>query len=398
MILSKKAKNISSSLTLSISAKSKEMKKKGIDVIDFGVGEPDFNTPKNIRLSAIDAIEKGHTKYTAVSGIIELKEAIAKKLKEDNKLNYETSQIIVSNGAKQTLSNAFQAILNPGDEVLISKPYWVSYPELVKLSDGIPVFINTEETNSFKYTIPLLDEAVTNNTKAILINSPNNPTGTVYTKEELTDIAEFARRNDLIIVADEIYEKLIYGSTKHTSIGSLSEDAYSRTIVINGMSKSYAMTGWRIGYAACGNSEIIKLMTNIQGHTTSNPNSIAQYASVEALLGDQKPLKAMVEQFKIRRDYMVEKTNNTKNISCVKPEGAFYAMINISNLIGKKINDKIIKNSIDFSEFLLDDRKVAVVPGDGFGVSNYVRLSYATSIENIKVGLDRLEAFVNKIH
>lgn len=398
MILSNKAKNISPSLTLAITAKVKEMRKNGIDVIGFGAGEPDFNTPKNIQLAAIKAMEEGYTKYTAASGIIELKKAIANKFKRDNNLTYDVSQIIISNGAKQCINDVFQAILNPGDEVIISSPYWVTYPELVKLSDGIPVIITTEEKNSFKFTINDLEKAVTAKTKAIILNSPNNPTGTVYSKEEIEKIAEFAKKHDVLIISDEIYEKLIYGDFKHISIASLSEDSFKRTIVINGMSKTYAMTGWRIGYAASGNTEIIKLMSNVQGHTTANPNSIAQYASVEALTGDQSSVEFMISKFKERRNYMVNKINSIENISCTMPEGAFYVMMNISKLIGKKANGKVIKGSIDFAEGLLEDSKVGVVPGDAFGVSEYVRLSYATSMENIEEGLERIHKFVNKIN
>lgn len=397
MILSNKAKNISSSITLAITDKAKEMKKNGINVIGFGAGEPDFNTPINIQKAAIHAMEEGHTKYTSVSGIVELKEAIAKKLKIENNLQYNSSQIIVSTGAKQCLSDVFQAVLNPADEVIIFKPYWVTYPELVKLSDGVPVFVETSEENNFKFNIQDVEKAITDKTKVILLNSPNNPTGTVYSESELFQIAELAKKHDLIIISDEIYEKLIYGEATHVSIASLSEDAFNRTVVINGMSKSYSMTGWRIGYAAAGNSEIIKLMSNIQGHTTSNPTSIAQYASVEALNGDQETVKYMASQFKLRRDYMVDKINSIENVSCIKPEGAFYVMINIKKLLNKKINGNVIKNSIDFSKYLLEEEKVAVVPGDGFGVSEYVRLSYATSMENIKEGLEKFHKFVEKV-
>lgn len=398
MIFSNKAKNISPSLTLAITAKVKEMKKNGIDVIGFGAGEPDFNTPKNIQNAAIKAMKDGFTKYTAASGIIELKKAIINKFKKDNNLTYDISQIIVSNGAKQCISNVFQAILNPMDEVIISSPYWVTYPELVKLYDGVPVIISTEEKNSFKFNVEDLKRVVTPKTKAIILNSPNNPTGTVYLKEEIQEIAEFCRKHDIFIISDEIYEKLIYGDFKHTSIASINEDAFNRTIVINGLSKTYAMTGWRVGYAASGNTEIIKLMSNIQGHTTANPNSIAQYASVEALDGDQSSVEFMISQFKDRRNYMVEKINSINNLFCTNPEGAFYVMMNISKLIGKKINGEIINGSIDFAESLLDDSKVGVVPGDAFGVSEYVRLSYATSMENIKSGLDRIDNFVSKIN
>ncbi|MGH4052774.1 MAG: pyridoxal phosphate-dependent aminotransferase [Clostridium sp.] len=396
MVLSKKAKQISASLTLDITAKVKKMKAEGIDVIGFGAGEPDFNTPKNITEAAIKAINGGMTKYTVTSGIIELKQSIIKKLEKDNNLTYVPSQIIVSNGAKQCLANVFQAILNPGDEVLIGSPYWVSYPELVKLADGKPVYVESREDNQFKLTVEGLNRAITSSSKVIVLNSPNNPTGTVYSREELIKIADFARINDLIIISDEIYEKLLYGSTTHISIASLSEDAYVRTIVINGVSKAYAMTGWRIGYAA-GCAQIISLMSNIQSHTTSNPNSIAQYASVEALNGEQKDISEMIVQFKLRRDYMVEKINSIHNLSCLRPEGAFYVMLNISDVLNKSVNGRVIKNSIDFSDFLLEEEKVAVVPGIAFGADNFIRLSYATSMENIKNGLDRIARFANNI-
>lgn len=393
MILSKKAQQISASITLAITAKAKKMKEEGIDVIGFGAGEPDFNTPVNIQQAAINAIQNGMTRYTAASGIAELKSAIVDKLKNENNLTYKQSQIIVSTGAKQCLANALQAILNPGDEVIIPIPYWVSYPELVKLADGTPVFVETKEENFFKYTPELLENAVTLNTKAIILNSPNNPTGTVYSKDELIFIAEFAKKHDLIIISDEIYEKLIYDNIEHVSIASLSQDTYERTIVINGLSKSYAMTGWRMGYAA-SSEEITKLMSNIQSHTTSNPTSISQYAAVEALRGDQSTIKEMILEFKNRRNYMVERINNINNLSCVKPSGAFYVMVNISKLLGKTVDGEVISNSLDFSRVLLEKEKVAVIPGSAFGVDNFIRLSYATSMENIQKGLDRIEDFV----
>jgi aspartate aminotransferase len=396
MMLSKKAMKISPSLTLAITAKAKKMKAEGIDVIGFGAGEPDFNTPKNIQQAAIKAIEAGQTRYTAASGIIELKEAVVNKFKKDNNLTYKTSQIIISTGAKQCLANIFQAILNPGDEVLIGAPYWVSYPELVQLADGVPTFVDTEESNSFKLTIEALEKAVTKNTKAMILNSPNNPTGTAYTKEELEKIATFAQKHDIIIISDEIYEKLLYGESGHISIASLSEDAYNRTIVINGVSKAYAMTGWRIGYAAAS-EKITSLMSNIQSHTTSNPCSISQYASVEALNGDQSEVEKMKQEFKKRRDFMVDRINSINNLSCVKPEGAFYVMVNISKVLNKEVDGKIIKDSLTFSDLLLEKEKVAVIPGIAFGVDDFIRLSYATSMENIEKGLNRIEDFVNGI-
>lgn len=396
MIYSSKAEKIAPSLTLAITAKAKQMKAQGIDVIGFGAGEPDFNTPQNIEEAAMDAIRKGFTKYTAVSGIDELKQAVIKKLENDNKLKYETNQIIICTGAKQCLADVFEAILNVEDEVIVPMPYWVSYPELIRLSGGVPVFPKTDKNNNFKYTYEILSKTATEKTKAIIVNSPNNPTGMVYTKEELMDIAKFAKEHDLIIISDEIYEKLIYGENKHISIASLSTDAYNRTIVINGVSKSYAMTGWRIGYAA-GNEHIIKLMSNIQSHTTSNPNSIAQYASVEALQGDQSSLTMTVGEFSKRRDYMADKINSIHSLSCIKPEGAFYVMVDISDVINRKISGETITGSLEFSRLLLEHEKVAAVPGIAFGMDSYVRLSYATSMENIKEGLNRIEKFICKI-
>ncbi|KGK88526.1 pyridoxal phosphate-dependent aminotransferase [Clostridium sp. HMP27] len=393
MILSKKASNIEPSITLAITAKAKELKSQGIDIIGFGAGEPDFNTPANIRNASIEAMEKGYTKYTPASGIIELKEAIINKFKNDNNLNYKSSQIIISTGAKQCLSNAFFAILNPGDEVLIATPYWVSYPELIKLSDGVPVFVKTSRENSYKYDIESLKQYITHKTKAIIINSPNNPTGSIYTKEELIKLAEFAKEHDLIIISDEIYEKLIYGDDEHVSIASLSEDAYKRTIVINGVSKTYSMTGWRIGYAAAS-EEIVKLMSNIQSHTTSNPNSIAQYASLEALAGTQEFIQVMKQEFKNRRDYIVTRINGIDNISCIEPKGAFYVFIDISKVIGKAIEEETIESSLDFCSKLLEKGKVAAVPGEAFGIDGFIRISYATSMENIQEGLNRIENFI----
>ena len=396
MNYSKKAMNITLSITLAITAKAKELKGAGVDVVSFGAGEPDFNTPKNIMEAAIKSMEEGKTKYTPTSGIIELREAICKKLKEDNNLHYNSNQIIVSTGAKQCLADAFMAILNPGDEVIVPIPYWVSYPELIKLADGMPVFVEGKEENDYKYTLESLNKVVNNNTKAIIINSPNNPTGTVYSIEELKEIAEFAKKHDLIIISDEIYEKLIYDGKKHVSVASLSEDAYNRTIVINGFSKSYAMTGWRLGYAA-GNAEVIKLMTSVQSHVTSNANSIAQYAGVEALNGPKDEIEKMVGKFEERRNLMIDRIKNITGLSVIRPEGAFYVMINLENYLGKSINENVINNSVDFSRELLEHEKVAVIPGSAFGLDKYIRLSYATSEELILKGLDRIESFLNKL-
>lgn len=393
MDFSKKSEQITPSVTLEITSKAKQMKKYGDDIIILGAGEPDFNTPENIRNAAINAIHNGFTKYTPISGIDELKSAIANKFKRDNNLNYSNSQIMISIRAKQCIWNVFAAVLNPGDEVIVPKPYWVSYPELIKLADGVPVFAFGDEDNNFKYTESVLESVVTAKTKAILINNPNNPTGAVYTKDELIMIADFARKHNLVIISDEIYEKFKYESDKYTSIASINSDSYDRTIIIHGVSKTYAMTGWRIGYIL-GNEKVIKLMSSIQSHTTSNPNSIAQYAAVEALNGDQSSVNEMVAEFKKRRDYIVEKINNTDMLSCKKPDGAFYIMINISKMLGKVIDDNKINNSIDFSNVLLNKAKVAVIPGDGFGVSEFVRISYAASIDNIKEGIRRIIKFV----
>ena len=396
MELSRKAQRIEASVTLAITAKAKEMKENGIDVISFGAGEPDFNTPANIINAAIKAMEEGNTKYTNVNGILPLREAICKKFKKDNGLIYKPSQIVVSTGAKQSLANVFLAILNPGDEVIVPNPYWVSYPELIGLADGKAVFVESDETSSYKFTKENLEKVVTEKTKAIILNTPNNPTGTIYNKEELIEIAEFAKKHDLIIVSDEMYEKLIYDGEKHVSIASVSDDAYERTIVINGLSKSYAMTGWRLGY--CGASEkIAKLMTNIQSHMTSNVCSITQYAAVEALNGPQDKVKEMIVEFERRRNYMAKTLEEMNNLSIIKPQGAFYIMINIDKCLGKEINGERINNSMDFSAKLLEHEKVAVIPGKAFGLDNYVRVSYATSMESIEKGLERINKFVNKL-
>ncbi len=396
MDLSRKVQKIEPSVTLAITAKAKEMKENGIDVISFSAGEPDFNTPKNVINAAIKAMQDGNTKYTSVNGILPLREAICKKFKDDNNLKYDPSQIVVSTGAKQSLANAFLAILNPGDEVIVSNPYWVSYPELIRLADGKPVFVEGDETSSYRFNKENLEKVVTEKTKAIILNSPNNPTGTIYTKEELIEIAEFAKKYDLIIVSDEMYEKLIYDGKKHISIASVSSDAYERTIVINGLSKAYAMTGWRLGY--CGSTEkLAKLMTNIQSHMTSNVCSITQYAAIEALNGPQNKVNEMILEFEKRRNYMVRTLEEMKILSIIKPEGAFYIMINIEKCLEKEINGEIIKDSMDFSSKLLEHEKVAVIPGKAFGLDNYVRVSYATSMELIEKGLKRINNFINKL-
>ncbi len=390
--LSKKGLEISPSVTLEITAKAKEMKSKGIDVISFGAGEPDFNTPENIRKEGIRAIEEGLTKYTPASGIKELKEAICVKFKRDNNIEYSPENIIISNGAKHSLFNALMAIINPGDEVIIGVPYWVSYPELVKIAGGKPVFINTLEENEFKFTVNDLENVKTSNTKAIILNSPSNPTGSIYNKEELEEIADWAVKNSVFVISDEIYEKLVYDG-EHVSIASLNEDIKNLTIVINGMSKAYSMTGWRIGFLAA-NKEVAKVISNIQSHTTSNPCSISQYASVVGLNGDQTAVEEMKKQFEKRRNYMVDTINSISGLSCRKPKGAFYIMVNIKKLKGTVIKGVKVDSSLDLAKVLLEEGKVAVIPGIGFGDDDYIRLSYATSMENIEEGLRRIKAVI----
>ncbi len=393
MNLSKKAMNMEPSMTLALTAKAGELKAQGVDVISFGVGEPDFNTPQNIIDAATLAMNQGKTKYTAVSGITELKEAIVKKFYNDNGLNYKSENIIVSTGGKQCLFNVFAAILNVGDEVLIPKPYWVSYPELVKLNDGIPVFVETNKEDDFKINFKNLEKSITNKTKAIVVNSPNNPTGSIYSKKELMEIADFAKKYDLYIISDEMYEKLTYGDNKHISIASLNEDAFNRTIVVNGLSKAYAMTGWRVGYAA-GKKEIIKLMNNIQSHTTSNVNSIAQYASLEALTGQQEEMKIMQNEFDRRRKVMMKLLDDISDVSYIEPKGAFYILVNIEKIL-KKFK---ISGSSEFCEKLLDRENVVAIPGIAFGEDNYIRLSYATSMDSIETGLNRISNFIKNLN
>jgi len=395
MELSNKFKNIAPSPTLVIDSKFKQMKADGMDVVGFGAGEPDFDTPEYIKKAAIDAINNGVTKYTPASGTMELKKAICDKFKRDNGLTYEPAQIVVSNGAKHSLINAFGAILNPGDEVIIPAPYWVSYPEMVKYNDGVPVILHTLEENGFKFTADEFKKAITPKTKAIVMNSPSNPTGMVYTEEELRAIADVAVENNIFVISDEIYEHLIYDGMKHVSIASFNDKIKDLTIIINGVSKTYAMTGWRIGFTA-SNAQIAKAMGNVQSHSTSNPNSIAQAATVAALNGPKDDLEVMLKAFDERRKYMAERINAIEGVSCLVPQGAFYVMMNISKLKGKTIAGRVINSANDFSEVFLEEELVAVVPGNGFDAPDYVRWSYATSKENIKEGIDRLERLLSK--
>lgn len=396
MNLSKKANSISPSITLEITGKANELKAQGVNVMSFAAGEPDFNTPKNIIEAAVKAMEAGHTKYTKTAGIVELRKAICKKLHQENNLNYSEEQIVVSTGAKQCLANTFLAILNKGDEVILQNPCWVSYTELIKLADGVPVIVNCDENDGYKLSAKNIEKAVTSKTKAILLNSPHNPTGIVYNKNELEEIAQIAKKYNLIIISDEIYEKLIYDGEEHVSIASLSEDAYERTIVINGLSKTYAMTGWRVGYTA-SSAKLAKIMSSVQSHMTSNVCSISQYAALEALTGPQDSINMMKNAFEERRNFMMKKLEEIDEVSFIKPQGAFYIMVNITYFIGKSINGVKINNSIEFAKMLLEEEKVAVIPGAAFGLENFIRLSYATSMEVIEEGLDRIKSFLGKL-
>ena len=395
MEISNKAKEIKPSSTLEITAQAKKMKKEGKDIISFGAGEPDFSTPENICEAAINAIKEDFTKYTPASGIVELKEAICEKYKKFNNIEYNPNQIVVSNGGKHALTNIFNCILNPGDEVVIPAPYWLSYPEIVKLCFGKPVFVYTEETNNFKITKEQFENAITDKTKAIIINTPNNPTGSVYSKQELLELAEVALKNNIWIISDEIYEYLSY-EKEHVSIASLSEEIKNITITCSGVSKSYAMTGWRIGYTA-SNEVVAKAMSNIQSHTTSNPNSIAQKAALEAISGKQDKLYEMKEEFDKRRNFMYNIIKDMNYIKATKPEGAFYIFIDFSKVVGKKYNGETLESISQIAKILLNDYLIAVIPCTDFGFPNHIRLSYAISEDKIEKGMARLNDFLNKI-
>jgi aspartate aminotransferase len=395
-VLSNRAKGLKPSPTLAINAKAKSMQAQGIHVISFGAGEPDFDTPENIKQAAKKALDEGFTKYTPVGGIDELKDAIIKKFQRDSGLSYKRSEIIVSCGGKHSFYNLAQAIFDQGDEVIIPAPYWVSYPPMVSLAGGTPVIVETTEKNEFKITPEDLKKAITPKTKALIINSPSNPTGSAYTKRELEKIAEIAISKNFFVISDEIYEKIVYDGFEFTSIVSLSEDMKKRTIIVHGVAKTYAMTGWRIGYTA-GSEEIISAMNNIQSQSTSNPTSIAQKASVEALIGPQDEVRKMVNAFGQRRNYIVDRLNKMPGVSCYKPVGAFYVFPNFSSYYGKSYQGKKIPNSTNLADFFLDVARVAVVPGIEFGADPFERLSYATSMEDIREGLDRIEEAINKL-
>lgn len=393
-MLSDRARRIKPSPTLAMDAKAKAMKAQGVDVVNFGVGEPDFDTPDHVKEAAIKAIRDGFTKYTPVGGIDELKEAVVNKFKRDNNLEYAKDEVVVSCGAKHSLYNIAQALFNQGDEIIIPSPYWVSYPDQALLNDATPVFVKTYEKDSFLLKPEALKEKITNKTKALILNSPSNPTGLTYDKKSLEAIAEIALKHNFYIVSDEIYEKLVYDGMSHISMASFSKEVKDRTIVVNGLSKSHAMTGWRIGFTA-GPKDIIKAMTNIQSQSTSNPASIAQKAAVAALNGPQDFVSTMHSEFDKRRKFIVGELNSISGISCLTPNGAFYAFPNVSRLYGKKTGIRRINSSLDMAVYLLEDAKVALVHGEAFGDDSYIRISYATSMENIKKGVERIREAVS---
>jgi len=397
MELSKRAMSIKASTTMAISSKAAELKAAGLPVVTFGAGEPDFDTPAHIRQAGIDAINNGQTRYTPAAGTPQLRQAVCDKLKKDNGLIYEPAQIVISNGAKHSLMNTFMAILNEGDEVIIPAPFWLSYAEMVRIAGGVPVIIYTKKENQFMMTKEELEQAYTEKTKALVLTSPSNPTGQVMGLDDLQMVADFAVSHDIFVLADEIYEKLIYDEEKqHISIASLGKEIYDRTIVINGVSKSYAMTGWRIGYTAAPLA-VSKLMASLQSHMASNPNSIAQAATVAALNGPQDCVAEMLVEFKKRRDYIFEREEAIPMLSALKPQGAFYLFVDVSGTYGKAYEGETITSAADFASILLDKKYVAVVPCADFGMPDYIRLSYATSMEIIKEGMDRIEAMVNEL-
>lgn len=386
MKLSKRIQAVEPSATLAISAQAKRMRAKGIDVIDFGAGEPDFGTPDFIKEAGKASIDEDFTKYTPASGIEELKVAICEKLKEDNRVNYTPSQIVVTCGAKHALYNIFQVLCEEGDEVIIPSPYWVSYPEMVRLAGAKPVIVKAEAKDDFKPTAKDLEGSITERTRAFILNSPSNPAGAVYSRDDLERVANLAIARGIWVISDEIYEKIIYDGLTHTSIASLGDGIFKLTIVVNGVSKAYSMTGWRIGYLA-GPQELAKAIGKLQSHSTSNPTSISQKAALAALQGDKSCVDEMVQEFARRRDYMVERTNMIDRISCLKPKGAFYLFCDIS---------KIGVDSVSLAKSLLEEARVAVVPGVAFGMDTHIRLSFARRMEAIKEGMDRIERWVRR--
>ncbi len=396
MRLSDIALSIRPSQTLSISERANAKKNEGIDVINFSAGEPDFNTPQVVKDAAVEAINNNFTKYTAYEGIKELREAFAKELEKNGGLHYDYDQIVVSNGSKHALKNVFIAILNYGDEVILPAPYWNSYLDIIKMTGGKPVIVETKKEYSFKVRTEQLEKVVTDKTKAIIINSPNNPTGMVYSREELEKIGEFAVKHDLFIISDEIYKRLIYSKKlKHTSIASISPEIYERTIIVDGLSKSYAMTGWRVGYTA-SSKEIASVIGNIQSNSTSNVNSIAQMAALAALEQGDDDVKKMLFEFERRRDYISQRISDIPFLSCLLPKGAFFIFVDVSKLLGHSIGETEIKDSNDVAKILFEKYNVAVVPSVAFGYDNYIRISYATSMRDIVEGTNRIEKFVKE--
>lgn len=399
MICSKRASLIKESPTLAMLGRANKMKEAGIDVVALAAGEPDFDTPEHIKEAAIEAIRSGKTKYTAVSGISELKKAVAEKFNKENNLNYSANEVMVSTGAKQCIYNALQAIIDEGDEVIIPAPYWVSYPDMVILAGGVPVFIPCTIEEQFKLTAARLEQFITNKTKAIMLNSPSNPTGMVYSPSELLAISKVLEKYpNIFIISDDIYEHLLFDENKFTNILNTNENLYSRTIVINGVSKSYAMTGWRIGYVACSNKSILKAMDNIQSQSTSNPCSIAQYAALKALTSGLDFLAPMIEAFTKRHDYVVGRLNTINGIQCLRAQGAFYSFFKCRDAIDKLFAEGKLKEKTDLSlaNYLLEEHQVACVPGSSFGLDEHMRISFATSMSNLEKALDRLENALNK--
>ena len=396
MKLAKRMAMIKPSPTLAVDAKAKAMKAQGIDVIGFGVGEPDFDTPENIKDAAIKALKAGFTKYTPAGGTDELKAAVCDKFRRDNGIEYNPADVLISCGAKHSLYNIFQALLDDGDEVIIPAPYWVSYPDMAYLAGAVPVPISTTEQSGFKITPKQLKSAITPKTKMLILNSPSNPTGASYSRDDLAGLAQVVLGTDIIVVSDEIYEKLVYDGFTSTSIVTVEPRIKAQTIIVNGVSKTYSMTGWRIGYAA-GPADAIKAMANIQSQSTSNPTSFAQKGAIEAIQGPQGFISEMVAEFDRRRTYMVKRLNGIAEFSCLTPNGAFYAFPNVSGVYGKSAGGQAVNNSNDFATYLLEKAGVAVVAGGAFGADNNIRLSYATSMGNIEKGLDRIEKAVEAL-
>lgn len=390
MKLSTRAKRLKPSATLTITAKAKELKSQGVDVIGFGAGEPDFDSPEHVKEEAVKAIREGFTKYTAVGGIDELKDSIIGRLREDHGLEYERSEIIVSIGAKHSLYNLTQVIVDSGDEVIVPSPYWVSYPEQITLAEGTPVILETREENGFKIDPDELKKHINSSTKALILNYPSNPTGATYNEQELRAIVDVAMDAGIAIISDEIYEKILYNGLKHTPVAALGEDIKKATMLVNGVSKTYSMTGWRIGYAA-GDKEVISAMSKLQGQSTSNPTSISQWAAIAAFSGPHDEIFRRTGEFEERKNYIVERLNRIPGIHCFSPQGAFYVFPNVSGFYGKEYDGKMIKDSLDFTEYILVEAKVAVVPGVAFGSDDHVRISYATSMDDIVKGMDRME-------